>query len=170
MTLELKMAEKAVEEGEIRFSLFVDGFYPQLNMNMELYELIHTKWREYTENNEEVDGVKTFKEATDQILNERVSVNCTPEGYFAFKRTMDKIAEYYYLEIHQPQLRLAEIKGKKLEIRKIGITYEEIKKRIYELERLTEKLLLESQKTQKAALKALDEIKKLKEELNTEYD
>jgi hypothetical protein len=170
MTLELKMAEKAVEQGETRFSLFVDGFYPQLNMNMELYELIHTKWREYTENNEATDGSKTFKEATNQILNERVSVNCTPEGYFAFKRAMDKIAEYYYLQIHQPQLRLAEIKGKKLEIIKIRTPHEEIEKRIEELERLTLKLLLESEKTYKEAVNVQYEIKKLKDELRIEYD
>lgn len=169
MTLELKLVEKAVEEGEIRFSLFVDGFYPQLKMNMELYELIYAKWREYTENNEAVDGVKTFKEATDQILNEIV-VNCTHEGYSAFKRAMDKIAEYYYLQIHQPQLELAEIKGKKLEIRKIGITYEEIEKRIDKLERLTLKLLDESNKTHEAAIKTQYEIKKLKDELRIEYD
>jgi hypothetical protein len=170
MTLELKMAEKAVEQGETRFSLFVDGFYPQIHMNKWLYELIHAKWREYTENNEAVDGVKTFKEATNQILNERVSVNCTPEGYFAFKRAMDKIAECYYREIHQPRLELAEIKGRKLEIRKIGRTYEEIEIRINELEKQTIKLLKESEKTQVAAQKIQYEIKKLKDELNTKYD
>jgi len=47
---------------------------------------------------------------------------------------------------------------------------EEIEKRIGELERLTLKLLEESERTYKAAKEAQYEIKKLKDELTIEYD
>ena len=169
MTLELKLAEKAVEQGEIKFSMFVDGCYPQLEYNMNLYELIYVKWQEYTENGKDTDGSNTFKEVTDQILNERVKT-ATPEGYYDFKSAMDKIADCYYVEIHQPQMRLAKLKGKKLEIRKKGITYEEIEKRINELEELTLKLLYESNRTFEEAKRTQYEIKKLKDEIHTYVD
>jgi protein-arginine kinase activator protein McsA len=45
-----------------------------------------------------------------------------------------------------------------------------LKKRIDELERLTQKLLYESNKTYEEAQNVQYEIKKLKDELNTKYD
>lgn len=84
MIFEIEMAEKHLEEGEIRFSMFVDCFYPILKYNWTLYEIIYDKWVELTEK-EHVDGSNTFKEATDKILKERV-VKYTPEGLNEFKR------------------------------------------------------------------------------------
>lgn len=121
MLYHIELAEKAKEDGEIRFTMFVDGFYPVLSGNRALYDKIEAEWASYTEKGVHTDGSNTFKGVATKVIGEAVKFDdCKFNGLSKFENAINKIADSYYFNIHSPAMKVKELRGEIIPLNEEG--------------------------------------------------